>query len=290
MLHNQRRLQRQREEEEAAGADFWVDIFPEPFRIQLDRYPSSAYGGNAADILGFARELILDDEGLRTLTGKGQANADMTAYIETCDDPMMPTAVEALGKSITEFVGRVNAYDPFVAREVQVANERYEAFVNERLQRHRIRFELIDGQMVEKNSLELHAAVVAPALRLLGGRRGWEKVETAYKNALDELHGGSAEDAITDAGAALQEALEAVGCKGNALGPLIVDARNRGLLAAHDQRLTRSIEDVMQWVSADRSAMGDAHHATAPSPEDGWLIVHIVGALIVRLSSGSARA
>ncbi|NUU06429.1 hypothetical protein [Leifsonia sp. C5G2] len=289
MLHNQRRLQRQREEEEGAGADFWVDTFPEPFRIQLDRYSSRTYGVNADFILGTARELILDDEGLRTLTGKGEADADMTAYIETCDDAMMPTAIEALGKAITRFIRLSNAHDPFLAQKLREASEHYEAFVNERLQRHRIRFELIDRKMVEKNSLELHAAVVSPALRLLGDRGGWEKVETAYKNALDELHRGSAENAITDAGAALQEALEAVGCKGNALGPLIVDARNRGLLAAHDQRLARSIEDLMQWVSADRSAKGDAHHATAPAPEDGWLIVHVVGALIVRLASGSAR-
>lgn len=46
----------------------------------------------------------------------------------------------------------------------------------------------------------------------------------------------------------------------------------------------------MQWVSAGRSTMGDAHHATSPLPEDAWLTVHIVGAIIVRLANQTPRA
>jgi len=143
--------------------------------------------------------------------------------------------------------------------------------------------------MIEKNSLELHTEVVAPTLRLLGGKNGWDSVETAYQDALAELHGGSPSDAITDAGAALQEALEAAGCTGNALGPLITDAKKRGLLGNHDSRMTHAIEDLMHWMSSDRSTMGDAHHATDAKPEDAWLTVHVVGALIIRLAASTSR-
>jgi hypothetical protein len=50
-----------------------------------------------------------------------------------------------------------------------------------------------------------------------------------------------------------------------------------------------AIEKAMHWVAADRSEMGDAHHATQATREDAWLIVHVVGAVMVRLASGQQR-
>jgi hypothetical protein len=152
------------------------------------------------------------------------------------------------------------------------------------LREHRIYFELIEGKMVPLASQELHAEVVAPALRLLSGRSGWDKVEAAYQDALGELAEGKPADAITDAATALQEALVALGCKGNALGPLASSARGKGLLGPHDAPMTDMVEKLIDWVSADRSVKGDVHQATQPSLEDGWLTVHIVGALILRLA------
>ncbi|GAB3575856.1 hypothetical protein GCM10027406_08020 [Leifsonia lichenia] len=290
MLHNQRREQRERKEAEAAGASFWTEEFSAEFRIQLERYVRGTFGGSTGGhILIRTRELILDDEGLRTLTGLS-ADMDTSRYIDTCYDYMMPTVVEAIGEAIGGYLLALYQHDPAGPRVRRAGEEHYETFVNERLERHRISYEYIGGEMVEKNSLELHAEVVAPALRLLGGREGWDKVEAAYQDALGELHGGSPADAITDAGTAMQEALEALGCKGNALGPLIVDGRKKGLFASHDERLTHALDDMMQWVSADRSSMGDAHHSTSPLPEDAWLTVHIVGALIVRLANSTKRA
>jgi hypothetical protein len=74
------------------------------------------------------------------------------------------------------------------------------------------------------------------------------------------------------------------------LGPLIKDAKKRGLLAPHDARLDKAISDVMDWVSADRSESGEAHHVSGASVEDAWLIVHIVGSLILRMASGPPRS
>lgn len=91
-------------------------------------------------------------------------------------------------------------------------------------------------------------------------------------------------DAITDAGTALQEALQALGCGGNALGGLIKDAMKKGLLAPHDATLASGIKNFMAWASADRSETGDAHKSSDATLDDAWLMVHIVGALIVRLA------
>jgi hypothetical protein len=143
--------------------------------------------------------------------------------------------------------------------------------------------------MVDLESEELHVAVVAPALRLLSGRAGFDKVEVAYRDAIKELSDGKPDDAITDAGTALQETLTALGCSGNSLGPLISDARRRGLLAPHDAKLDQAISNVMDWVSADRSQSGEAHHVSDATVEDAWLILHVVGALILRLVSGPPR-
>jgi hypothetical protein len=128
--------------------------------------------------------------------------------------------------------------------------------------------EFIGDEMVEFESKELHGAIVAPTLRLLSGRAGWEKVEVAYQKALREI-GQDPSDAITDAA--------------TALGPLADDARKRGLLAPYDVK-------ILDWVSADRSAKGDAHNATPASRDDAWLAgVHVVGALILRLAGVANR-
>lgn len=80
------------------------------------------------------------------------------------------------------------------------------------------------------------------------------------------------------------------GCKGNSLGPLAKDAKARGLLAPHDETLSDALQKIIDWVSADRSSKGDAHNASTASRSDAWLTVHVVGALILRLSEGSSRA
>ena len=70
---------------------------------------------------------------------------------------------------------------------------------------------------------------------------------------------------------------------------LIKSAKAKGLLAAHDERMTQAIEGIMQWVAADRSEKGDSHKADKAAKEDAWFIVHVVGALIVRLVGANGR-
>lgn len=164
----------------------------------------------------------------------------------------------------------------------------FQAFLNMVLNEHRIAFQMIDGQVIAKSSDELHVAVVEPALRLLVGAE-FAKAHGAYLAALKEVTGGEAADAITDAGTALQETLTALGCKGNALGPLLKDARRNGLLAGHDQNLVDGILKFADWASADRSESGDAHKHSTATTADAWLMAHVVGALIVRLVDPTKR-
>lgn len=157
--------------------------------------------------------------------------------------------------------------------------------INGILSEERIGYELINDQMVGFESKELHQEVVAPTLRLLSGLAGWDKVESAYQDALKEISGGNAPDAITDAGTALQEALTVLDCKGNALGPLVTSARKKGLLGPHDSKLTDGLEKILDWVSADRSTLGDGHKGGGvATQEDAWFTVHVVGGLILRLA------
>jgi hypothetical protein len=95
---------------------------------------------------------------------------------------------------------------------------------------------------------------------------------------LHKLPGGDPADAITDVGTALQEMLVYLGAQGNALGPLLKDAEQRGLLGPYDAKL-------VGWVSADRSNRGDTHSASSATKGDAWLTVHVVGALILRLEA-----
>jgi hypothetical protein len=142
--------------------------------------------------------------------------------------------------------------------------------------------------MVAFSSRELHVEVVEPVLRLIA-EPGWEAVEGAYRDALRELAQGKASDAITDAATALQEALVILGATGNALGPLIKSARSGGIIAGHDHALLDVVERVATWVSADRSVNGDAHTSASSETEDAWLTIHVVGALLLRLSARKSR-
>lgn len=125
-----------------------------------------------------------------------------------------------------------------------------ESAVNDILYEHRICFELIERQMVPRNSMELHQEVVAPVLRLLAGRTEWRNVESAYQDALREIAEGHGADAITDAARALQEGLMNVGSKGNDLGSLARSARSTGALAPHDLTLASGLEKIVHSVPA----------------------------------------
>lgn len=280
MLYGRRKRLEDLDRREAEGEDLFTRDFPANVRTKIAQAVELVTDPLVmAQVWGAAQQLIIHDEGVRSLTDEYYTENDMRKYLAHYDD--VPTSVEAL------YIALQGTYTS-TGRSYQQNSEAMQALVNRAFAEHRIAWELVEGQMVDFDSKELHVAVTAPLLRLLAGRAGWDSVEASYQSALEEI-GQDPADAITDAGTALQAALELRGCEGNALGPLVKDALKKGILAPHDQTLGRAIKSIIDWASADRSQLGDAHPGPKPSSSDAWLTVHIVGALILRLAEPEHR-
>jgi hypothetical protein len=270
---------------EAAGESFWTQKFDESARAKVVLAFQEATGDALLQCSAVARRLIMHDEGRFYLFQEDTDDIpdfDLLNFMMKCGDDMAPTVIEAMSQACADrrLIAAFSNWDGM---------QLFDARITITLREHRISYDLIDHQMVPFSTRELHQEVVAPSLRLLAGRKDLDKVEAAYRSALEEITHGKPDDAITDAGTALQEMLGALGCSGNALGPLIKSAKSKGILAPHDSPMLAAIEGIMHWVSADRSAMGDAHAVTSPSLDDAWLITHIVGAIILRLSKSNPR-
>lgn len=280
MLYSRRKRLKELSEAETRGESFWSEHFDENARMRLVYALNSACGNDPQIIEAYAiraRRLILEELGLPFLRRR-DANPypDLRECIIDGDDEFLPNVIEAIYRTLADFV-------PDYTRPGSPS--RFADTVNTVLREHRISFEFVGAEIVPLASQELHAEIVAPALRLLSGRTGWAKIEAAYQDALGEIANGKSTDAITDVGTALQETFIALECKGNALGPLVKSARDKGLLGPHDMLMTDVIERLVHWVSADRSERGDSHKVAEITTQDAWLAVHVVGALILRLAS-----
>jgi hypothetical protein len=275
MLHSRRTRLAALAEAEAAGESFWTASFDEAIRNRLfhlfkDASRSESYFWDCAES---AQKLILREEGLLVLVdGRRGAGTDFILFLRQCPDAMMPTVIEAFVEACSRNVNTHRHKNTLVKA------------INGLLREHRISYEIVDDQIVEFSSRELHTSIVAPTLNLVSNSERWSKVESAYRDALKEISASNPADAITDAGTALQQTLELLGCEGNSLGPLIKSARKKGLITNHDAPMVEAIERVMHWASANRSERGDAHTASNASIADAWLMVHVVGAVILRLS------
>lgn len=135
--------------------------------------------------------------------------------------------------------------------------------------------------LVPIESCEMHDAVVAPTLYLLNDQIRFAAAEKAYQDALRKLRNSDPGDAITDAGTALQGVLTALGFSGNALGDQLKAAKKARAVRGDDTPLT---DAVIQWVASQRNH-GEAHRADHNfTMSDAWMVVHVVGALIIRLA------
>lgn len=281
MLHSRRRRLADLASREAAGESFWTEEFDQRARVRIVHAFRDAVG-DWGDYYTYARDAILRDEGLFYLVNRSMtADQDLLNYATSAGDDMMPTVIEAMSAACS---GPINVQ---TGRWDRTAS--FDETIRIILREHRLSYDLIEGQMIPFSTRELHESVVSPSLRLLAGRPDLKKVESAYRDALEEITKDNSANAITDAGTALQEMFSSLGCTGNALGPQIASARSKGLLAPHDSPMLTAMEKVLHWVSADRSEKGDAHAVTAPTLDDAWFIVHVVGAAILRLSKSPAR-
>jgi len=243
MLYGRRKRLRKIEMAEAEGRSFWTNKLDETARFKLGYAVSDLAQGMTGqysfDLLGAAQRKTLSDLGLPRLSKRQTSDASedvMNACLHAGEDVIF-SLLEALIllSAATSGGGRGLGYEDYLT-----LHERLPVFVGtirSILREHRLSFDLIDGRFIPMESREMHEDVVVPALTLLGGRKDLARVEVAYQEALDELHTGTPDDAITDAGTALQETLVALGCDGNALGPLANSARSKGIISAHDRKL-----------------------------------------------------
>ncbi len=162
--------------------------------------------------------------------------------------------------------------------------------VNDAFLNYRINWIFIGGALVPRSHQDLFAEIVEPTTRFLGSDPKWGAVQRAYEKSLTELSRNDPGDAITDASTALQEMLRARGADGATLKKQVARAVSSGVLAGWDIRLTSGIASFIDWVEAERSNNGDAHHDAADADnQNAWLVIHIVGALVLRLSEQDHR-
>jgi hypothetical protein len=273
ILHSQRKRRAARDALEADGERLWSEDVPAEARVKIAGFWQLIPENVNEERYHFALEIAT------IMRLEGGYNFE-SVYPDTL--------IRAGGSDFAlDLIGAACLY---VSRSAsaQRYSEEFENFINDTLEDFRVAYRVVDHEVIPIDSDELHAEVVAPALRLLVGKQ-FANAHVAYLEAIKEIPANPA-NAITDAGVALQETLSALGCNGNALGSLIADGKKRGLLAAHDATLTTGIVNFLNWASADRSEKGDGHHVTDASRSDAWLMVHVVGALIVRLVSTDRRA
>ncbi len=262
------------ERREAAGEALWSSHFDSRARTRLQRLLETvgvAVAGQWWDDFAFGvSETVARQVGFEIVPDRRFAGDSLSRFIiaEGADE-QIPSVLDAFMVQLT----KDGSYEA-LAHDL-------EKQINEILSEHRIAFSMIGHHMIDFESQEMHEGVVAPTLRLLSGRPGWQKVESAYQEALREI-GDDPKDAVTDAARALQGALRLLGCNGNSLGAQLKDAKRKRLLAPHDETLADGIGRIIDWVSADRAEKGSVHKEPKSDREDAWFAVHVVGALILR--------
>ena len=287
-LYAERLRRKAQAEALATGAAQWTDQLDVPIRVKLglawddvthnlgpneNEFLDAFISGRLIRSIGW----MLGPEAMRRTADANYTNERLLSLIEAEHEALTSLAEgQGFGSGYSSGQWGVSLTD---------LPSEFQRDVNRILQAHVVAFHLhANSRLVPIDSHEMHNAVVAPTLYLLNGQPRFADAETAYQNSLKELRNRDPADAITDAATALQDVLLALGCTGNALGPLLKSARSKGLLKGSDTPLTEAIAKTVDWVSATRGE-GEAHTGNPDiNMSDAWMVVHVVGALAIRLS------
>ena len=273
MLPSERRLRDETASREAAGESLWTHEFDLPVRVRLSelwRITATSVSSKHGKSLGSQVGRLL-----RARVGREVDGIDYQDLRRELGTDLMIDVLAAGAEALTIF-------------GLQGVAEDYQKTVNMVLNQHRVAYKFVEGELVSFESDQLMQEVVEPSLRLLVGDK-FKAAHHAYMDALKEISNGKPDDAITDAGRALQQTLMALGCEGDVLSQLIADAKSKDLFRSHDQQLHEALILVMRWAASERNKLGDAHEGGDSALADAWLIVHVVGALIVRLADPKKR-
>lgn len=178
--------------------------------------------------------------------------------------------------------GNVPNYEP------EYDAETFIEVVNDRLLHARVDWSFEDGRFQERGNFVLHSEVLRPATILLADDAAFAQASAAFQSALTKLSKGETEVALTEAATSLQEFFRALGVDGNSLSNQLDNAVNKKVISGADRGLMKPLID---WVNGDRSQRGNAHyHRTGDvSKADAWLMMHVVAAVMVRLSNKEPR-
>ena len=193
MLYSMRRRMREMAEGEARGESYWSERFAGSVRVRIMRKVDAIEerGPTRAALFVEARREILDEAGMDFLATPGlRPFEDFAVFWRDCDDELFPTVIEAFIKAVRNWEQK-----PDWPPRRELAPD-FIAVANEILAQERVAWKIVNDQMVEMKSQELHEAVVEPALRLLHDAR-FSAVDATYRKALDELSRGDGGDAIT---------------------------------------------------------------------------------------------
>ncbi|TFC16561.1 hypothetical protein [Cryobacterium glucosi] len=160
--------------------------------------------------------------------------------------------------------------------------------VNDRLLHARADWLFEDGRFQERGNYVMHSEVLRPATILLGDDPVFNTASNAYQSALTRLSKGETDVALTQAATSLQEFFRALGVEGNSVSDQLDNAQRQNVISPADRSLMKPL---IGWVNADRSDRGNAHrHREGDvTKADAWLMMHVVGALMVRLSNREPR-
>lgn len=160
--------------------------------------------------------------------------------------------------------------------------------VNDRLLHARADWLFEDGHFQERGNYVMHSEVLRPATILLGDDPAYKTASDAFQSALTRLSKGETDVALTQAATALQEFFRALGVEGNSVSDQLDTAQRQKVISPADRSLMKPL---IGWVNADRSDRGNAHrHREGDvTKADAWLMMHVVGALMVRLSNREPR-
>ena len=274
----------------AAGTTQWTNQLNDDVRVKL-----TLAWNDLVDHVAFRPywDQIEEHIAYRTLRSIGVTvrPSDMQPGTSKATNEQLLSLLEVEHEALKEVSARALAapsypgeQPPWVEKPRTAADD-FRSQVNQILEAHIVAFYLHhNSRLVEVESHEMHDAVIAPTLYLLHSQPQFAAAETAYQNALGEIRKRDAGDAVTDAATALQEVLTALGCTGGALGDLLKSAKNKGLVKGNDTPLTEAIGNTVNWVAAKRN-QGEAHKGDPDiNMSDAWMMVHVVGALIIRLA------
>ncbi|WP_419850519.1 hypothetical protein [Candidatus Poriferisocius sp.] len=278
-----RKHRRHQAELEESGTQLWTDRLTPPVRVQFthiiksfeEQYYLKRRMPDVVRDVSFQFGFIDLSHAFAFRALSSYEQVLNAILLEDCGEDVVFSLLEAVWDIVPEYEG------------TYAANPRdmYSSELREVLEDGRISYDFVEGNIITRGEQEMHVEVVVPAITLLSGRSGFEDAERNYMDALTSIRESRFDDAVTDAASAVEVTLRIMGC-GEATttfekrGSIAIE---RDLLASYDKRL-------LGWITATRGAEGDAHGRGAQTARaDAWLVVHVAGALILRLVDGPNR-